>query len=183
MDKELKQRLVDIVAEWDEEELDDWISDYLHEHHQEEKDKQRAAIRAEMRALAILQEQVRPYLPHPDLPPLKVDGALHDIGFIYDEDKDDRVLLAIDQLKGNDDIIAVAEHEGLLTIYTKHPTGLTSISIPGDEWAITELFPSCWEWVCLNEFFCRLWSSALHPAVRLIVDGRKGHALPYRDGR
>lgn len=80
----------------------------------------------------------------PDLPE-EPDGALHGIGFIYDEDRDDRVLVAINNLKDNKDIVALAECKGCVDIYTRKSTGLTWVSAY-DEWSVTEHVPYWGGW-------------------------------------
>ena len=75
-----------------------------------------------------LKRLVRPYQDDPLLPalPQSPHGALHGIGFIYDEDLDDRVLVAIDQLRDHPGLVALAGHEGGLTTYARLPLGLNS---------------------------------------------------------
>jgi hypothetical protein len=87
----------------------------------------------------------------PDLP----DGQLHGIGFIYDEDRDDRVLVAIDKLKDTPGLVALAEHKGSLAIYSRLPVGVTSISVCGDEWEITEFVPYQGRWTEVTPKFMK----------------------------
>jgi len=96
-----------------------------------------------------LKLQVFPYLHDPALPALpdNPDGALHGIGFIYDEDRDDRVLVAIDQLKDNPSLVALAEHEGDLKTYSHLTLGLTQIEVCDDVWVVTEFVPYQGRWV------------------------------------
>src|SRR5271154_6035821 len=124
MDIEKQGELLDdlraIMAEepWDEDALTDWAINWLNRNDDdswlrfEEEDRQKQL------QLAILKPQVVPYKHNPNLPALpdQPDGQLHGIGFIYDEDRDDRVLVAIDQLKSRTGIVALAEHEGGLEI-------------------------------------------------------------------
>jgi hypothetical protein len=77
------------------------------------------------------------------------DGFLYGIAFVYDEDHDDRILLAINTLSSLIDfhIIAVAEHEGELNIYTEKPTGLKQLAVVNDVWYITEFVLENDNWV------------------------------------
>jgi hypothetical protein len=65
---------------------------------------------------------------------------LHGIGFIYDEDRDNRVLEAIDLLRHHREIIAVREHEGGLAVFTRAEIpGLSSgIDLTSDSWGIDQ---------------------------------------------
>jgi len=74
---------------------------------------------------------------NPELPK-EPDGSLFGIGFIYDEDRDDRVLVAIDKLKHLKGIIAVSEHEGGMDIYSRSNHKLKQIGTCGDIWFINE---------------------------------------------
>ena len=162
MDIEKQQELLDdlreIVAEepWHEDALTDWAINWLHDDSDDAWERYEEEDRQKQLQLAILKPQVVPYKHKPNLPklPEAPDGQLHGIGFIYDEDNDDRVLVAIDQLKSRTGIVALAEHEGTLAIYSRKPIGLNSISVCGDEWCVTEFVPyrGRWEEVT-KEFF------------------------------
>lgn len=154
MDIEKQQELLDdlraIMAEepWDEDALTDWAINWLHNDSDDSWERFEEEDRQKERQLAILRPQVVPYKHNPNLPALpdQPDGQLHGIGFIYDEDRDDRVLVAIDQLKSRKGIVAVAEREGGLKIYTRKQIGLNSIGVCSDEWCVTEFVPYRGRW-------------------------------------
>ncbi len=123
-------------------------------------------------SIDILKSKVVEYRYDSKVPPLpkprwkkhwedfKPDGQLYGIGFIYDDDKDDRVLIAIDKVKHNSDIVALAEHKGELSIYTQMPTYIKGMCIGdddvdelSDEWNIEEFVPYKGEWICVDEGF------------------------------
>ena len=101
------------------------------------------------RRMPTLKRLVRPYQHDALLPalPQSPHGQLHGVGFIYDEDRDDRVLVAIDQLRDHPGLVALAEHEGGLTTYARLPLGLNSVSVCDDEWVVTEFVPYQGRWV------------------------------------
>lgn len=82
----------------------------------------------------------------------KPDGELFNIAFIYDEDRDERVLEAIDQLKGDQDIIALEEHKGTLKIYTLAPKMRASINVWGDSWTVEEYTPYKKTWRLVDKY-------------------------------
>ncbi len=143
--------LGEIVSQepWNEDELVDWANQYMGVcyHDAMWEDMHRDGCRQEQQ-IPHLKSQIDPYWHDPALPALpgEPDGALHGIGFIYDEDHDDRVLVAIEQLKDNPGLVALAEHEGCLTIYARLPLDLHSINVCSDEWIVTEFVPyqGCW---------------------------------------
>lgn len=147
---ELLDDLREIMAEepWDQDALTDWAINWLHRDNDDLSERYEEESRQERRQIAILKPQVVPYKHNPNLPALpdSPDGQLHGIGFIYDEDRDDRVLVAIDQLKSRKGIVALAEHEGMLAIYSRKAIGLNSISVCGDEWCVTEFVPYRGRW-------------------------------------
>ena len=161
MDQELKDDLLAIVSqpEWNEAELLDWAEDFLE---QEGDDRGTADYLAEQHArqfakLDELKAQVRPArFPEEDraVPlPQEPDGMVHGIGFIYDEDRDSRVLLAIDQLKDFKWVLAVSEHEGCLTIYSFVPTCLQEMIVADDVWSIKEFVAFRGKWVLADRAF------------------------------
>jgi hypothetical protein len=101
-----------------------------------------------LRRISALKPQVVPYRHDPMVPilPDEPDGQLHGVGFVYDEDRDDRVLVAIDDLKANPEIVALAEHEGGLRVFTTLPIGESSINVCGDEWVVEEFVPYKGRW-------------------------------------
>jgi hypothetical protein len=146
---------------WDVEDLLAWATEFLADYYHDD-DEQRHIQRMEdhqreLQHIAALKPQVCPYHHDPALPPLpkSPDGQLFGVGFIYDGDCDDRVLLAIDKLKGNPAIVALAEHEGKLRIYARLPTGLTGINVYSDEWVVTEFVPYQGCWIELDDRFMR----------------------------
>jgi hypothetical protein len=149
---EALDRLREIVSAepWDEDELADWAGEFLAAHHDDFWERWNEDVRRRTHGqLSMLRPMVGPYRHDPALPPLPdpPDGQLHGIGFVYDEDRDDRVLAAIDQLKAHGGIVAVAEHEGRLAIYTRNRVGESSVEVCGDTWVIAELVPCGGRWV------------------------------------
>jgi len=137
---------------WDQNDLADWANEFLYvaeTYDEDEEDRWKEAIRWQEQQVGHLKPHALPYWHDPGLPvlPEEPDGELHGIGFIYDEDRDDRVLVAIDQFKERPDLVALAEHEGCLTIYARLPLGLHSVSVCGDEWIVTEFVPYQGRWV------------------------------------
>ena len=87
----------------------------------------------------------------------KPHGSLFNKGFIYDEDEDDRVLIAIEKLKNMENIIAVYEHKGSLTLYSKYACEIKEIEVCGDLWYISEFTPQNGKWVeCKNSRSIRM---------------------------
>ena len=83
---------------------------------------------------------------NPELPK-EPSGSLFGIGFIYDDDKDDRVLIAIDNIKYMKGIVAVWESEGVMNIYGNCVHELESIEIYWDTWTIQQFVFEEGEWV------------------------------------
>jgi hypothetical protein len=73
--------------------------------------------------------------------PKKPHGSLFGIGFIYDEDIDKRILVAIELLKDNKKIVAVYEHKGIITIYSKDPCETKKIEVCNDIWPVYNYVP------------------------------------------
>lgn len=152
MTTEMTDWLRNIVSKepWDEEALADWANEFLAVYHHDDSWElhREENFRDEQAKIKTLKPLVVPYQHDAVLPalPLSPSAQLHGIGFIYDEDQDDRVLIAIDQLKQHGGIVAVAEHEGELTIYTRSKLGESDIEVCGDTWIITEFMPDkgCW---------------------------------------
>jgi hypothetical protein len=102
-----------------------WASEVLASYDDDDdtwRERAQEYARQERKQIAALKPLVGPYEHDPALPPLP-DGQLHGIGFIYDGDRDDRVLVAIDKLKEHPGLVALAEHEGVLRIYARLPLG------------------------------------------------------------
>jgi hypothetical protein len=156
MDSEFKDWLLEIVAEdeWDEDELAEWANDFLIDHYQGDYDHTGCDERAKIDVLKPLVTQYKHDHSLPKLP-AKPDGSLHGIGFVYDEDSDDRVLVAIDQLKDDHDVVALAEHEGVVEIYSRLPTGLTGLSVCDDEWCVNEYVPYRGRWIEVDQQFIK----------------------------
>lgn len=116
------------------------------------KAEEDAKCEADIAKIDELKPLVAGYKHDKSLPelPSKPNGSVYGIGFIYDEDHDTRVLVAIDQVKENHNIVAMAEHEGQLDIYTRAPTGITGMNVCGDEWYVRELVPYHGKWQVLN---------------------------------
>jgi len=92
---------------------------------------------------------VTEYKHHHSLPtlPKNPHGSLFGIGFIYDEDMDERVLMAIELLKDNKKIVAVYEHKGIITIYSKDPCETKKIEVCGDIWPVYNFIHDNGEWI------------------------------------
>ena len=82
---------------------------------------------------------------YPPLPE-KPDGSLFGIGFIYDFYKD-YILWVITILEDKKNILAVHEHKGTLTIYSKYPYHIQEIDVEGDNWSIFNFVPENGEWI------------------------------------
>jgi hypothetical protein len=138
---EVIEWLREIVSQepWNEDDLVDWANEFLavsydgNDDFWERIDQERRYMEQQLPQLI---RQVAPYQHDPRLPALPdvPDGQLHGIGFIFDGDRDDRVLVAIDKLKDTPGLVALAEHEGVLAIYSRLPVGETSITVCSDEW-------------------------------------------------
>jgi len=111
-----------------------------------------------------LKTQVEDYTHDADLPelPQRPNGSLNGIGFIYDEDHDDRVLVAIERLKNlmyspedYESIVALSERKGGLKIYTRKPTMVRNVDVAMDIWAITEYVPYEGEWLEVDDHFVK----------------------------
>jgi hypothetical protein len=153
----LMARLRQIVARepWDQGGLAEWANEFLYWFETEEDEGRWREAGA--RQVQQLKPLVGPYRPDPGLPALpdRPDGQLHGIGFIYDEDRDDRVLVAIDKLRANPGLVAVAEHEGCLRVYSRLPLGLNSMVVGGDQWAVAEFVPHLGRWVEVTPEFLK----------------------------
>jgi hypothetical protein len=159
---QLMDCLREIVSQeppWSEDDLAEWADEFLflYEENSERKKQHMQHIQAIQEQERRLWEQVipplkrlvRPYQHDALLPalPQSPHGQLHGVGFIYDEDRDDRVLVAIDDLKDTPGLVALAEHEGGLEVYARKPTGLTTVSVGCDEWGVlSEFIPHQGRW-------------------------------------
>ena len=98
---------------------------------------------------------VEEYIPNEKIPslPIEINGAIYGIGFSYDEDKDDRILVAIHKYFRGRNILAVREHEGGVDIYySKIPiSNMPEIELCGDIWAPEEYVPHNGDWVELSK--------------------------------
>lgn len=79
--------------------------------------------------------------------PKKPHGSLFGIGFIYDEDMDKRVLMAIELLKDQKNVVAVYEHKGIIEIYSKDPCKIKEIIVCNDIWPVYNYVPENEKWV------------------------------------
>jgi hypothetical protein len=109
--------------------------------------------------ISILETMVETYTTRTDAPllPEKPDGQLFGTAFWFDEDKDTRVLLAIADLCHWQSIVAVAEHEGHISIYSTKEIGGAigkSMTVACDNWCISYYVPVNGKWVdvCFLEF-------------------------------
>lgn len=163
LNQEYRKRILDLASseDWNEDVLEDiaeWAEDFLNfvgyggiedeQYYAMEKeaiDSDYARIKKLSAAVVSfsVEDRYKKIIPLPDVP----DGKLHGIGFIYDHDKDDRVLLAIDYLKDRKGIIAVSERKGCMDVYTISPSGINNITVCNDEWPVTEYVPLDGEWV------------------------------------
>ena len=105
--------------------------------------------REENNRIEELRSLVKEYIhdnKNPELPK-EPSGSLFGIGFIYDEDRDDRVLIAIDKIKYMKGIVAVGESKGVINIYGNLSYKLESIELCGDTWSVNEVLFKDGEWV------------------------------------
>jgi len=79
--------------------------------------------------------------------PKNPHGSLFGIGFIYDEDMDTRVLMAIELLKDQKNIVAVYEHKGIIEIYSKDTCKIKEIIVCNDIWPVYNYVPENEKWV------------------------------------
>jgi hypothetical protein len=149
-------RYVEIVCgedyiDWDS--LEEPETDYVHE--LDDPPSFEEQLHQEMIRVDELKKSVKRYDHDLSLPVLPVmpEWSLHGVGIIYDRDEDDRVLIAIDELKDKRDIVALAEHNGGLTIYTRHPAGLNDemINVGLDSWHVIEYIPRRGRWIEVNK--------------------------------
>ena len=150
--KTLTDRLREIVARepWNLDDLAEWADWFLYWFEPDEDSRNdeyvnrwKEAAERVAQHVGQLKPLVGPYWHEPDLPALpdRPDGELHGIGFTYDEDRDDRVLVAIDTLKDTPGLVALAEHEGVLTVYVREPIAQTSVTVCEDVWVIEQVVP------------------------------------------
>jgi hypothetical protein len=156
----LMARLREIVSRepWDQGDLAEWANEFLYCFEvDEDEGRWREAGARQERQVQQRKPLVGPYRPDPRSPALpdRPDGQLHGIGFIYDEDRDDRVLVAIDKLRADPGLVAVAEHEGCLWVYSRLPLGLNSVVVCGDQWAVAEFVPHLGRWVEVTPEFLK----------------------------
>ncbi len=125
----------------------------------------------EMNKIINLRSLVKDYIHNPNIPLFNTipnifgnnlnepSGSLHGIGFIFDEDKDDRILLAIDQLvkhknrKLAKEVIAVYEHEGKIVLFSLSFLNIIGFGVCLDEWCVEEfvLHNNSWNYVDNSE--------------------------------
>jgi len=79
--------------------------------------------------------------------PKNPNGSLFGIGFIYDEDMDKRILMAIELLKDQKNIVAVYEHKGIIEIYSKDPCKIKEIIVCNDICPVCNYVPENEKWV------------------------------------
>jgi hypothetical protein len=170
---------LDHVAEWA-----DWFL-YWFETDEDEgsEDRWKEAAERQEQQLRQLRPQVGTYRPDPDLPALPdtPDGQPHGVGFVYDEDRDDRVLVAIDTLRDSPGLVAVAEHEGVLATYSRLPVGDASRSVCGDEWVIEEFVPHQGRWTEVTPDFTKDCVARVlgHPSKAWRADPPTARQLAY----
>lgn len=146
--------------------IDDMMNDYSSLRWGDEYEEHMAAMRVEHEReeyeIKRLKTQIKSGFQLPDgCPPLPFrnpEGTLFGIGIGYDEDNDDRVIVAaaklgnyFAQIKGGnyvdtDDIVALYEHEGGLNIFTLDPItqafgDMSDIEVCGDTWSVTQYVP------------------------------------------
>lgn len=105
----------------------------------------------ESKQIKELKPQIKKYKHDSSYPllPKKPHGSLFDVGFIYDEDEDERILVAIKKLITSfTDILAVHEHEGVFTVYSKKPSvDIKEILVCNDLWTVFEYVPQNGKWI------------------------------------
>lgn len=104
--------------------------------------KNRNEQREKLKSLVTEYKHDNLYPPLPEKP----DGSLFGIGFIYDF-YEDYILWVITILEDKQNILAVHEHEGTLTIYSKYPYHLQEIDVENDDWSIFNFVPENGEWI------------------------------------
>ena len=132
-----------------EDALDDDDYDYDEDYDDDEDDYDYKKDDNRIKKLKGMVQEYQHKSCYPDLPE-EPYGSLFGIGFIYDHDYDNRVLLAIDQLKDFKEIVAVAESEGGIKIYCRYPTGKKEMHVNNDCWAVDEYLIKDNKWVSLK---------------------------------
>lgn len=99
----------------------------------------KACLEYQTQQIHMLREHIMEYEDNELNLPCKPVGELFGIAFCYDEDMDDRILIAIMMLAHFAQIVAVREHEGSLDIYTMVPVDLDGdLFIGCDVWKVTQ---------------------------------------------
>jgi len=128
-----------------------------------------------------LKSKVDKYDPLPELPLFnecqgekEPSCQLYGVGIIYDEDYDDRILLAIDKINSFaeleceqnnyevwldqtwkncwDNLCVVREHEGGIKFFMRHAVCLSGdLEVADDVWGIEQLVPINGEWVTVTD--------------------------------
>lgn len=104
--------------------------------------KNRNEQREKLKSLVTEYKHDNLYPPLPEKP----DGSLFGIGFIYDF-YEDYILWVITILEDKQNILAVHEHKGTLTIYSKYPYHIQEIDVENDDWSIFNFVPENGEWI------------------------------------
>lgn len=154
MDHKLRTRLSQITGHpvpcFSHRECDDlaaWASDYASWYEQfrlEEVSKQIEELKKETKGFYF-----PTYNPDPRLPQLPgvPFGSLYGICYIYDDARDDRVLIAIDKLKRNIYIVAVSIHDGVVDVYSRVPFTMEYMRIGNETWSVHVRYPVDGQWV------------------------------------
>jgi hypothetical protein len=102
------KHLIKIAEEdnWDESEMENGFHELAHDFfcRDDEQRWEPGTSGPEVNSIPRLAKIVEPYVPYDNVPefPQAPDGQLHEIGFIYDHDRDNRVLVAIEKLRAQE---------------------------------------------------------------------------------
>lgn len=177
--------------QWTEGDLEDALYEILRIDYDDDNQRHQES-RQEYDHICVLENIVQPYpymkdcQPDTTLPALPTEepgGVLHGVVIVYDEDQDNRVLVAIEKLLMHEawvrnlwdpdrsigkestceiqrirdklsGIVAVAEHEGVIDVYCREPFDfLESISLCDDEWQVRQWLPINGKWVEMDREF------------------------------
>lgn len=156
--EELKKLLEEYDCEDELQEIDDlYMEKWEQIQNLEELLEERITQKNAYEKIEKFKSLIAEYKHHRLLPtlPKKPHGSLFGIGFIYDEDMDTRVLMAIEILKDKKNIVAVHEHKGIIEIYSKDPCKIKEIKVCGDVWPVYNFVPKNGKWIDRSDIMSR----------------------------